>query len=162
MLVGFTPASSSAAAHDAQCTTHPAKKKKKKSAIGLLALSYCCPCAYFHALGRGEQIRLLLQKFNKNFEDRRISFDDWSELKPRFPGQQLPCWEENGLYMNESTAVLRYLGKKFGCYPLNNLSMACRVDEVVEFLDGFITFFMMTSEQKDMSQETQALWRENV
>jgi len=117
---------------------------------------------YFHALGRGEQIRLLLQKFNKNFEDRRISFDDWSELKPRFPGQQLPCWEENGLYMNESTAVLRYLGKKFGCYPLNNLSMACRVDEVVEFLDGFITFFMMTSEQKDMSQETQALWRENV
>ena len=40
---------------------------------------------YFNGYGRGEQIRILLWKANKNYNDHRIDFDEWAELKPDFP-----------------------------------------------------------------------------
>ena len=36
------------------------------------------------------------------------------------PGGQMPVWEEDGKFMNETPALLRYFGKKYGYYPLNN------------------------------------------
>ena len=72
---------------------------------------------YFDVYSRGEQIRLLLSHANVNYTDRRIQIADWPNIKPTMPGNQLPVWESNGKMMNETSAVLRYLGKLYGYYP---------------------------------------------
>ena len=64
--------------------------------------------------------------------------------------------------MNETTAILRYLGKKFGYYPTNNLKMAAMVDADVDYINNHMPFFMKVSNDKDESPETQKLWDEKV
>ena len=65
-----------------------------------------------------------MHKSNRNYKDNRIGFDEWEELKPRYPGGTVPCWEEGTLMMNETTAILRYLGKKYGFYPASRPAIA--------------------------------------
>ena len=117
---------------------------------------------YFEAHGHAEQIRLLLEKSNKKYHNRRITDEEWVELQEKVPEKHLPIWEERGLMMNESTAILRYLGKKFGYYPTSNLSMAAKVDATIDFLNNFLEFFMKVSQERDMSLESQNKWRDNV
>jgi len=46
--------------------------------------------------------------------------EEWPSIKSTMPGGQMPVWEENGKMMNESAALLRYFGKKYGYYPTDN------------------------------------------
>lgn len=58
---------------------------------------------------------MLLNHAGVTFVDHRITKDEWlNELKPKFPPGGLPCWEEDGWQMNETNALMRYLGKRFG------------------------------------------------
>ncbi|XP_012934771.2 uncharacterized protein LOC101859624 [Aplysia californica] len=38
---------------------------------------------YFDGRGRGEICRLILAHAKKNYEDKRITFEQWGEFKPR-------------------------------------------------------------------------------
>ena len=69
--------------------------------------------AYFDIRGRGEIIRLVLSAQNEKFEDERITFEQWNSKKTSMKYPQLPVFTlENGVEMNESLAIAKYLARK--------------------------------------------------
>lgn len=67
---------------------------------------------YFDARGLGESIRFLLSYSNIEFEDVRVDFKDWPQLKTTMPFGQMPILEVDGKKMFQSTAICRYLAKQ--------------------------------------------------
>ena len=72
---------------------------------------------YFDIHGRAAPCRMLLAHANVEYEDERITFEAWPELKASKSLKGLPVWEEDGKFFGESKALLRYLGSKHDYYP---------------------------------------------
>ena len=72
---------------------------------------------YFGLHARGEPIRMLLAHAGADWEDVRVTFEEWPQLKPSMPNGQVPCLEVNGKKMGQSNSILRYIGMKLGYYP---------------------------------------------
>ena len=85
---------------------------------------------YFPVGATGESIRQLLAHAKVKYIDERIMPADWPARKPLAMGNSLPNWIENGQTMNESQAILRYLGHKHGYYPKDELA-AWKADCIV-------------------------------
>lgn len=88
---------------------------------------------YFQLKALGEPIRWLLKYGNIDFEDQRIEFADWPNIKPNIFFGQLPSYEENGKKINQSIAISRYLGKKVqlaGNDDWENLEIDAIVDTI--------------------------------
>ncbi|XP_058795325.1 glutathione S-transferase-like [Phymastichus coffea] len=69
---------------------------------------------YFNIKGIAESIRWLFAYAGVNYEDRRVSEDEWKTLKPTMPFNQMPVLDVDGKRVNQSTAICRYLAKQFG------------------------------------------------
>lgn len=68
----------------------------------------------------------------------------WDEFLPRkeageFPNGQLPVWVENGAYYDQSLAILRLLGKRFGYYPAHDVYEAWFVDATVDYANDYLS-----------------------
>ena len=88
---------------------------------------------YFNIEGVVEPTRCALKIAGIPFEDARIKFQEWNELKPTTPFGALPFIEiDGGEKIAQSDAILRYAGKLGGLYPLDPRE-ALEVDEVVDF-----------------------------
>jgi len=75
---------------------------------------------YFNIEGAAEPLRLALKVSGTDFEDDRIAFKDWKELKTKMPYGQLPVMViDGGRTMTQSMAMLRYIGSKYSTtlYP---------------------------------------------
>ena len=73
---------------------------------------------YFDMNGRAEAIRNLLCHANFDYDDNRLSFDQFGDMKAaeHFPLGCVPIWEEDGFKMVQSSAILRMLGIRLGYY----------------------------------------------
>lgn len=71
---------------------------------------------YFDVRGRAEVIRLLLEETNTPYHERRISIEEWPELKSNFTFGQIPVYEEGELLLNQCNTIYRYLGRKLDLY----------------------------------------------
>ncbi|KAK3917712.1 Hematopoietic prostaglandin D synthase [Frankliniella fusca] len=69
---------------------------------------------YFPVRGRGEHLRLMFAYAKVQYEDNRITQDQWPALKPKTPFGQLPVLEIDGVMVEQSVALARYLAKQFG------------------------------------------------
>jgi len=89
---------------------------------------------YFNVRGLGETIRYILSYGTKgDFEDERVSFDDWNSLKAKTPFGQLPILHINGKHeLAQSKAIARYLAKEFGIAGHDHLEQA----QADMFVDG--------------------------
>ncbi|CAN0093395.1 unnamed protein product, partial [Hapterophycus canaliculatus] len=74
--------------------------------------------------GLGEPIRLALAQSGVEWEDNRISKDEWPALKSALPFGQLPILEVDGVVIPQSSAQLRYVGKIGGFYPTDPIQAA--------------------------------------
>jgi len=79
---------------------------------------------YFTVKGLGEAIRYLFAYADVDFEDKRIAQDDWPAVKESYEYRQLPVLEVDGKTLNQSVAIARYLGKKFGLVASDPLTDA--------------------------------------
>jgi glutathione S-transferase len=68
-------------------------------------------------LGKTEPIRLLLFRAQLKFEYVNIARADWPKYKDKFELKQLPVLEVDGKQYCQSTAILGYLGVKYGFMP---------------------------------------------
>ena len=67
---------------------------------------------YFDIEGAGEQARLALVLSKTPFEDHRIQFSEWGELKPKTPDGQVPLLTvDDGPVRTQSRAIVRWVGK---------------------------------------------------
>ena len=85
---------------------------------------------YFNISGLGEPIRLALTLAGQPFVDRRVSFDEFQQLKPTLRFGQVPCLVVDGVELFQSAAILRYVGQAFdpsGAPRRESVARVCRL-----------------------------------
>nr|XP_034834990.1 uncharacterized protein LOC117991505 [Maniola hyperantus] len=87
---------------------------------------------YFPLKALGEGIRLLLAYGGEEFEDRRVTKEEWPEVKPTMPFGQMPVMEVDGKKYAQSIPIVRYLGRKHGLGG-GNIEEDFEIDQNVEF-----------------------------
>ena len=78
---------------------------------------------YFQLHGRAEAIRMLAHHAKVQFDDVKLSFEEWGAKKGagEYTGQ-LPQWSNNGEIMTQSNAILKMLAHEHGLMPKCALS----------------------------------------
>nr|AVX32553.1 glutathione S-transferase [Grapholita molesta] len=89
---------------------------------------------YFPIKGLGEQIRLLLAYGGEDWNDNRVTPEDWPNFKPKTPFGQMPVLEVDGKQRAQSMAISRYLGRKHGLAGAT-IEEDFLIDQSVEFLN---------------------------
>jgi len=82
---------------------------------------------------------MLLAHSKVKWVDEVIKGDEFypRKIAGEFPNGQLPVLVHNGRYYNESMAILRFLGKKFGYYPSGG-DDAWYVDATVDYINDYL------------------------
>jgi glutathione S-transferase len=79
---------------------------------------------YFDIEGRAEPVRLALTLAQVPFDDVRVKFEEWADLKPKTPNGQLPVLQvDDGPMRTQSMAMLRWIGATYSTtlYPADKL-----------------------------------------
>jgi glutathione S-transferase len=71
--------------------------------------------------GRGEPIRIAFHAAGIEFEDNRLSFAEFGEMRQSTRFSALPVLEIDGAEVTQSNAISRYVGKLAGLYPTDDL-----------------------------------------
>ncbi|VDO19014.1 unnamed protein product [Heligmosomoides polygyrus] len=69
---------------------------------------------YFNGRGPAEIIRQIFVVAGQDFEDVRLTFEEWPKHKAEMPFGQMPVLEIDGKQLAQSHAIGRYLARKFG------------------------------------------------
>ncbi|XP_026318447.1 glutathione S-transferase 2-like [Hyposmocoma kahamanoa] len=88
---------------------------------------------YFALKAMGESTRMLLAYGGQEFEDRRLTEEQWPEFKPKTPFGQMPVLEIDGKKYAQSLAISRYLGRKYGLAG-DTMEEDLEIDQNVDFL----------------------------
>ena len=71
---------------------------------------------YFDARARIEPIRVLLEELAIPYEDKRLSFDEWVEMKSETPFGALPSYRNGNEEIFQSHAIIRHLARVHDLY----------------------------------------------
>ena len=93
--------------------------------------------------GRAEPIRIAFHAAGIDFEDNRISFPEFGEMRQGTPFNSVPVLEIDGAAVTQSNALNRYVGKMAGLYPADDLQ-ALYCDEVMNALEDLIHYIVPT------------------
>lgn len=93
--------------------------------------------------GRGEPIRIALHAAGIDFEDHRISFAEFGEMRGQWRFNAVPVFDIDGAEVTQSNAICRYVGKMSGLYPADDLQ-ALYCDEAMEALEDLIHAIVRT------------------
>ncbi|CAG7833931.1 unnamed protein product [Allacma fusca] len=121
---------------------------------------------YFNLTALGEPIRWAFKIAGVDFEDERIEISDWAAVKKsgRFPQEQIPLLEIDGEVFTQSTAILKYLGKKFDL-DVDDAILRFRLDQIFGILDDarieFRSWFMENDPDKKQNLQ-QTLVNESI
>ena len=84
--------------------------------------------------GRGEPVRMALAIGGVDFEDHRISFAEFGQMREDFPLKAVPTMEIDGVVYTQSNAMTRYAGRLTGLYP-EDPWQAFLCDELLETIE---------------------------
>lgn len=104
------------------------------SAISVSSDDFVPKLYYFDLAGKAEGIRLACEYSGFEFEDIRLTRDQFAEMKANGQLQfgQVPALEvREGVLLVQSAAILRFIGKKTGLYPVDH-ELAAAVDALVD------------------------------
>ena len=93
---------------------------------------------YFDMSGRAAPIRMMLDHKKVKYEDKRIDQATFKAGKEKGDWGSLPVWIENGQTMNETKALVRYLGTVHGYYPKDAV-MQWQADVWVDYAPTLLT-----------------------
>jgi glutathione S-transferase len=86
-------------------------------------------------LCQGEAIRLACNYGNLPWEDVRVTFDQFNEMKADglLAFGQLPALQvSDGPILCQSAAILRFVGRYAGLYPVDDYVKAAIIDSVID------------------------------
>ena len=93
--------------------------------------------------GRAEPIRIAFHAAGIGFEDHRLSFPEFGEMRQGTRFNSLPVLEIDGAAVTQSNALCRYVGKMAGLYPADDLQ-ALYCDEVLDALEDVSHYIVRT------------------
>lgn len=110
---------------------------------------------YFNLKGRAEAIRILFKLANQPFEDVRIEFTEWHELKQKTLFKQLPILEitENSkkTTIAQSNAIIRFLAARFGFTGENDLERAQHemvAEQIRDIFESLVAIYRIKDENE--------------
>ncbi|PFX16267.1 Glutathione S-transferase 1 [Stylophora pistillata] len=109
---------------------------------------------YFNIRGRAEATRLIFKAAGVEFEDHRISFEDWGALKAtgKFPFAQLPVLEFDGEILAQSLSIARYVANVLGLAPATDLLKA-KADMLVDSSADLMEKYVKAHFEKDETRK---------
>lgn len=112
--------------------------------------------------GRAEPVRIAFHAAGIEFEDHRISFPEYAEMRSKFRFTAVPVLEIDGAAVTQSNGMLRYIGKPAGFYPEDGLQ-ALYCDEALGAVEDSYhkmarTFFLEGDELKQARQNFIDSW----
>jgi len=93
--------------------------------------------------GRAEPIRIAFHAAGIDFEDNRLSFPEFGEMRESTRFNSVPVLEIDGAAVTQSNALCRYVGKMAGLYPADDLQ-ALYCDEVLGALEDISHYIVRT------------------
>lgn len=87
--------------------------------------------------GRGEPIRIAFHAAGVDFEDHRISFEEFTKTRADMRFTCSPELEIDGVTVTQSNSMLRYVGKMAGLYPEDDLQ-ALYCDEAMDAVEDLL------------------------
>ena len=93
--------------------------------------------------GRAEAIRIAFHTAGIKFEDNRLSFPEFGEMRQSTRFNSVPVLEIDGAAVTQSSALGRYVGKMAGLYPKDDLQ-ALYCDEVMDALEDLSHYIVQT------------------
>ncbi|XP_061399961.1 glutathione S-transferase isoform X2 [Musca vetustissima] len=91
---------------------------------------------YFNVKALAEPLRYLFAYGGIEYEDVRVTRDEWPALKPTMPMGQMPVLEVNGKRVHQSISMARFLAKTVGlcgATPWEDLQIDIVVDTINDF-----------------------------
>ncbi|MGB5256143.1 MAG: glutathione S-transferase family protein [Woeseiaceae bacterium] len=98
---------------------------------------------YFDFGGRAEPIRIAFHAAGIEFEDNRLSFPEFGELRSTLRFNSVPVLEIDGAAVTQSNGILRYIGKAAGLYPEDDLQ-ALYCDEAMGAIEDLLHYTVQT------------------
>ncbi len=86
---------------------------------------------YFQGRGRAEITRFIFKQAGVDFEDIRLSSEEWIKFKPNTPYGSMPVLEVDGKQLAGSNGIQRYLAEEFGLSGSNAFENA-EIDSIVD------------------------------
>uniref|UniRef100_A0A914PAC9 glutathione transferase n=1 Tax=Panagrolaimus davidi TaxID=227884 RepID=A0A914PAC9_9BILA len=96
---------------------------------------------YFDGRGIAEPARLILHYANIDFEDVRVSIEEWQEMKTKTKTGKVPYLEFDGHTIVESFAIFRFLVRKYGLAGKDEYEQAL-VDGIADIQKDFYASVM--------------------
>ena len=93
--------------------------------------------------GRAEPIRIAFHAAGIEFEDNRLSFPEFAEMRNTTRFNSVPVLEIDGAAVTQSNAINRFVGKKAGLYPDDDLQ-ALYCDEAMDALEDVMHYIVPT------------------
>ena len=69
---------------------------------------------YFNSRGNAEVVRLVFAQAGVEYEDIRLTSEQWAEFKPKTPYGFVPVLDIDGKLIGGSMPIARYLARQFG------------------------------------------------
>jgi glutathione S-transferase len=93
--------------------------------------------------GRAESIRIAFHAAGIEFEDHRISFQEFGEVRKSTPFNAVPVLAIDGAAITQTNAIGRYVGKMAGLYPEDDMQ-ALYCDEVTSAFEDISNHVVQT------------------
>ena len=112
--------------------------------------------------GRAEPVRIAFHHGGIGFEDNRISFEEFMKMRESTRFNSVPTLEIDGKIVTQCNAMLRYVGKRVGLYPEDDIQ-AFYCDEPMEAVEDLLhrivaTFGLEGDELKKAREALAAGW----
>ena len=108
---------------------------------------------YFDFRGRGFIIRVLLDIAHVDYNDHRVTFEEWSSMKTTCTFGQLPVWKDSDVgTLSQSHSIHRYLANKYNLNGKNAIETA-RIDEIYEEGNDIFNAIIQVLFAKDQFEE---------
>lgn len=109
---------------------------------------------YFDIPGRGESLRLFCIYANLQFEDCRLTQQEFQKLKDdgKLPFAQVPALEvDNGVMIVQSAAIIRYLSKLTTYHPTCPIQCAL-IDSIIDQENDMFTGLIVSRYQGKLTK----------
>ena len=110
---------------------------------------------YFNGRGRGEMLRWICEVGGLEYENIRLTNEEWPKHKPDAPFGQLPMIEYDGVKLAQSKAINRFLARKAGLAGKDDLEQ-CQVDMYLELLSELFDAWIKVAFEKDEARKKEA------
>lgn len=112
--------------------------------------------------GRGEPLRIALHAAGIEFDDNRVPFPDFMEIRDNLRFNAVPVLEFDGNTVTQSNALGRYVGKMAGLYPADD-EQALFCDEAMDAVEDLTariqpTFFLKDDELREAREKLAGGW----